>query len=55
MLPDPEVYAQCLRDSLATLLAASKRQAQQSSVPSPTLSKPKASRKAKSATENAKQ
>jgi diacylglycerol O-acyltransferase len=53
MLPDPEVYAQCLRDSLAALLAASKQQAQQSSVSSPTLSKPKAPRKAKSATVNA--
>jgi diacylglycerol O-acyltransferase len=52
MLPDPELYAQCLRDSLAALLAASKQQAQQRAA-SPTPSKPKAPRKVKSATVNA--
>lgn len=45
MLPDPEVYAQCLRDSLAALLEASKHV----SAASPAASKPRAPRKAKSA------
>jgi WS/DGAT/MGAT family acyltransferase len=45
MLPDPEFYAQCLRDSLTALLEAAK----QEQAASPSASKPKAPRKAKSA------
>jgi diacylglycerol O-acyltransferase len=45
MLPDPEMYAQCLRDSLATLLDAARQEAKQT----PKLNKSSAPRKAKSA------